>query len=73
MDITKDTNLKDLITKYPWLKEEMVKINDKFRMLNTPVGKVMIGKATIAEMSRRSGLEINELIRRINNLVDSHK
>ena len=44
MEITKDTKLKDLISTYPWLKDEMAKVNDKFKMLNTPVGKVMLGK-----------------------------
>ena len=53
MEITKDTKLKDLISTYPWLKDEMAKVNDKFKMLNTPVGKVMLGKATITEMSKK--------------------
>ena len=55
MEITKDTKLADLIAQYPWLKMEMAKVNEKFKMLNTPVGKIMLGKATIAEMSKKSG------------------
>lgn len=31
MEITKDTKLKDLIRTYPWLKDEMAKVNDKFK------------------------------------------
>ena len=31
MNITKDTRLKDLISTYPWLKNEMAKVNDKFK------------------------------------------
>ena len=55
MNITKETKLKELLTEYPWLKDEIVKVNDKFRMLNTPMGKIMLGKADIAEMSKKSG------------------
>ncbi len=44
MKITKDTKLKDLISTYPWLKDEMAKVNDKFKMLHPPVGEVMLGK-----------------------------
>ncbi len=73
MEITRDTKLKDLISTYPWLKDEMARINDKFKMLNTPVGKVMLGKATIADMSRKSGMEPDIIISKISELVKSHK
>lgn len=62
MDITKETKLKELLTEYPWLKEEIVKGNDKFKMMNTPMGKIMIGKADISEMSRKSGMEADVII-----------
>ena len=38
MEITKETKLSDLLDQYPWLKEELSKVNDKFKMLNTPIG-----------------------------------
>lgn len=73
MEITKDTKLKDLIITYPWLKDEMVKVNNKFKMLNTPVGKVMLGKATITEMSKKSDMDADLLISRISDLIKAHK
>ncbi len=73
MEITKDTKLKDLISTYPWLKDEMAKLNDKFRMLNTPVGKVMLGKATMIEMSKKSGMDADALISGISDLIKAHK
>lgn len=73
MDITKETKLKDILTEYPWLKDELVKVNDKFKMLGTPVGKVMLGKADILEMSRKSGMDAQEIIKKINMLINSHK
>jgi len=72
MKITKDTKLSDLIAQYPWLKEEMAKVNEKFKMLNSPVGKLMMGKATVAEMSKRSGMDADILISRINELITNH-
>ena len=57
MNITKDTKLKDLLSEYPWLKDELSKVNDKFKKLGTPMGKSMLGKADIAEMSRKSGMD----------------
>jgi prefoldin subunit 5 len=72
MEITKETKLSDLIAQYPWLKEEMAKVNEKFKMLNSPVGKLMMGKATIAEMSKRSGMEMDVLIGRLNEIIENH-
>ena len=72
MEITKDTKLADLIAQYPWLKTEMAKVNEKFKMLNTPVGKIMLGKATIAEMSKKSNMDADIIISRINELISNH-
>lgn len=72
MDITKDTKLADLLTEYPWLKTEIAKINDKFKMLNSPIGKIMLGKADIAEMSKKSGMEIERLIAGLKELINQH-
>ena len=72
MEITKDTKLADLIAQYPWLKEEMAIVNEKFKMLNSPIGKIMMGKATIAEMSKKSGMDADIIISRINELISNH-
>ena len=73
MEITKDTRLADLIAQYPWLKSEMAKVNEKFKLLNSPVGKIMLGKATITEMSKKSGMEIDKLVSRLKTLIEEHK
>ncbi len=73
MEITKDTRLADLIAQYPWLKEEMAKVNEKFKMLNSPIGKMMMGKATIAEMSKKSGMEAEVIIGKIKELIVKHQ
>ena len=73
MEITKDTRLADLIAQYPWLKEEMAKVNEKFKMLNSPIGKIMLGKATIVEMSKKSGMEAEAIIGKIKELIENHK
>lgn len=72
MQITRDTRLLDLINQYPWLKDELPKINEKFKMLNTPMGKIMMGKATIVEMSKTSGMDADTLIRKLQQLIGSH-
>ena len=73
MEITKDTKLKDLISTYPWLKNELVNLNGKFKMLNTPMGKIMLGKATISEMSKKSGMDAEALINGISEQIRAHQ
>ena len=69
MEITKDTRLADLIAQYPWLKAEMAKVNEKFKMLNSSIGKIMMGKATIAVLSKKSGMEAEAIIEKIKELI----
>lgn len=55
MELNQDTKLKDIVSAYPSLKTRLAEINPKFSLLNSPIGKVMIGKVTISDMSQRSG------------------
>ena len=68
-DITPQTRLKDLIKQYPELKNRLPEINPKFKMLNTPLGKIMMGKADVQTMSERSGMQLSELIEKLNALI----
>ncbi|MBQ9015802.1 MAG: DUF1858 domain-containing protein [Firmicutes bacterium] len=69
MVITRDTKLADLLKEYPWLKDEAMKVSDKFKILNTPVGKIMLKKATVAEMSKRSGISEDKIIEKLTNMI----
>ena len=73
MNITRETKLADLLKKYPWLKDEVTKVSDKFKMLNTPVGKIMLKKATIAEMSKKSGISEEQIIAKLTQIIEEHR
>ena len=73
MIIARDTKLKDLLSEYPWLKDEISKVNDKFKMLGTPMGKIMLGKADVAEMSKKSGMDEEQMISKLNELIQNHQ
>jgi sensory box protein len=68
-DITPQTRLKALLKQYPILKDKLTDINPKFKMLNTPLGKLMMGKADVQTMSERSGMPLNKLIEELKKLV----
>lgn len=73
MEITNKTKLKDLLSEYPWLKEEIVSIDDKFKLLHTPLAKVMLGKADIKMMSEKVGMPEDVLIQKLAGIIASHK
>lgn len=73
MNITKDTKLKDVLMEYPWIKDEIIKINDKFKMLNTPIGKVMLVKADITEMGKKSGMDSEQIIFELTEIIKNHQ
>ncbi len=71
-DITPDMKLMDLIKKYPFLTDELPKKNKKFKLLKTPMAKVLMRNADIKEMSKRSGIAVDELISMLNKLIESN-
>lgn len=41
-------------------------------MLKTPMAKVMMRKADISDMSKRSGISVDELILILDKIIESH-
>lgn len=70
--INGDTRLRDLLAAHPWLKDVLPQVNEKFAMLNSPLARVMIPKATVRMMAERSGMDLAELSRRISELISAH-
>ena len=64
-----NSKLKDILAEYPQIKERLTEISPKFKMLSTPMGKVMLGKATVADMSEKSGVDIEVLIRKLSEMT----
>lgn len=73
MTINSNTKLADILAAYPWLLDELVKVNDKFKMVKTPMGKIMLKKATVADMSRKSSMDETVLIEKLNEMIRSHE
>ena len=72
-DITGATRLKDLLEQHSWLKAKLPEINPAFKMLSTPLARIMIPKATVAMMSERSGMPLSELIAHLQRVISEHK
>ena len=67
--ITPETRLKDLLKQYPDLKKRLPEIAPEFKMLSSPLGKIIAAKADVRMMSERSGVELNSLIGQLKRLI----
>ena len=68
-----ETRLSDLLSAYPWLKSELPSINSAFKMLQTPLARIMIPKATVQIMSERSQMPLDELTAAIEERIKAHE
>ena len=73
MKLNSDTKLSDILNEYPWLKDKLPEINERFKLLSTPLAKVMLKTATIADMSKRSGMDESVLLDNLNSLINSQE
>ena len=73
MNVTKDTKLKDIMQEYPWLLDELIKVEPKFKLAKTPVGKMLLKSATITDLSKRAGMPEDELIENFEKFVKEHE
>ena len=69
IEITSDTRLKDLFDVYPHLKKELAARYPSFKMLNTPLGKLILKKATVRTAAERSGLGEERFIQLIKDCI----
>ena len=69
IELNGTTRLQDLLKTYPKLREELPSVNSAFKMLNSPLARIIIPKATLALMSERSGMPLDELISQLQKLI----
>lgn len=75
MDMNYDNNSKltDIIAQYPWLPDELIKIDSRFKIVKTPVGKIMIKNATVADLSEKSGIPTEDLLKKLQEMIEEHQ
>ena len=72
MTIREDTPLRDILAVYPWLIDEAVRLDDRFRLLKTPIGRMLLKKATVADASARTGFPSHQIIAEITKMIEAH-
>ena len=73
MNLNIDTKLSELLKAYPWLIDEAVKLDERAKILNNPIGKMFVKKATIKDLSEKLGIRADEIIAYLQQMIQSHK
>ena len=72
MEINADTRVADVIKQYPWLIDEAIRMDSRFGILKTPVGKMLIGRATVADGCKKAGCTVEEAIAKVQEMIANH-
>ena len=73
MEFNENTKLADILAAYPWLPDEAEKLDKRLEVINNPLVKMFIRRATLADASKRSGYPVDEIIREMQKLIDEHE
>ncbi|MBR6186262.1 MAG: DUF1858 domain-containing protein [Clostridia bacterium] len=73
MDLNENTRLSDIIAEYPWLPEALQTIDSRFRIISSPLGKLLIRTATLGDASKRAGYPVDTVVSELQKLIAAHE
>jgi len=72
IEVTSKSKYMDLLNEYPLLKTDLVRKNHKFKFLVTPMGKISLWEADLAEVSESAQMSVDETVQLFQELIDSY-
>ena len=72
MQIDGQTNLAQLLKRYPWLLDEAKQLDRRFGYLDTLPGRLLLRNASVADLSRRAGLPEAEVLAKLREMLAAH-
>lgn len=73
MYLTSETRLADLLKEYPWLLEKAKAIDPRFSALEGPVGRLLLKRATVADLCKRAGLTETEVLDWLREMIEGNE
>ncbi len=73
MEINENTRLKDILAAYPWMPEALIQIDARFKIINNPIGKMLIRTATVADAAKKAGFPAEKALEELKKLIQKHE
>ena len=72
MELNEKTRLKELLAEYPWLLGEAKKLDPRFAVADTALGRALLKKYTIGDLAGKAGSSPDEAVRFIRGMLEAH-
>ncbi len=72
-EINESTRLKDILAAYPWLPDELLKIDGRFKIINNPIGKMLIRTASVKDAAQKAGYPVDQVLNELKKLIAKHE
>lgn len=73
MNFDVNTKLGEILKKFPWLPDELIKIDERFSLINSPIGKMLVKNATISDLCKKIGMSPEDAIKQLEGIISNHK
>ena len=67
--VDESTRLKDVLAAYPWLPEELIRRDTRFRKINSPLIRGLIQRFTVADAAKYAGYDAELLLSEFHKLI----
>ncbi|MBR4537391.1 MAG: DUF1858 domain-containing protein [Clostridia bacterium] len=73
MEINEQTKLKDILAVYPWLPDTLIQMDGRFKIINNPIGKMLIRTATLEDAAKKAGYPVGQVLDELHKLIVQHE
>ncbi len=70
---TAKTRLLQILNDHPWLSKRLPEIDRRFAIMNTAPGKLLLRRMSVADLSSKSGMTVEELLAKLQREIDAHE
>lgn len=73
MTVNENTKLKDILAAYPWLPEELIRRDARFKKINSPLVRGLIQRFTVADAAKYTGYDAELLLSEFRKLIEARE
>ncbi len=73
LNLNQNTKVTDILNTYPWLKDELIKMSDQFKILDNPLAKMFLSNATLSDVAKKANLDLDAVLAQLKQMIAAHQ
>lgn len=73
MDFNENTRLRDILAAYPWLPDTLVQMDSRFKIIQNPIGKLLIRTASLGDACKKASYPLDLVVQELKKLIAAHE